>query len=369
MEFLKRVRVSTESTLTAIIPRVEIMKRRLPALITAIAWAALTLSSPAQAAGKLGIYNWFDYMPQELLDKFSKEYDVEIAMETYDSNETLLVRLKVGVTGYDIGVPGGYMVAILIKEGLLEKVHANKLSNFGNMTEKWIDVYFDPGREYSVPYQWGSTAFMVDTAVYGGDIDTLAILFDPPDVLKGKINMLKDVNDVINAGLRYLGFPRCNSNPEQIKQLNAMLQKAKQNWLSFNSRGAEGVLVSGDAAAGQIWNGFGMRARMERPSLKYAYPKEGLTAWMDNLVVFKGAPNLENATKFLNFMLIPENAAMLTNFARFTAGVDGTEPFLDADLKLAPEVNPPVDAFLEFVPPCEDKMIQMYDRIWTNLLK
>ena len=112
-----------------------------------------------------------------------------------------------------------------------------------------------------------------------------------------------------------------------------------------------------------------LRARMERPSLKYAYPKEGLTAWMDNLVVFKGAPNLENATKFLNFMLIPENAAMLTNFARFSAGVDGTEPFLDADLKMAPEVNPPVDAILEFVPPCEDKMIQMYDRIWTNLLK
>jgi spermidine/putrescine transport system substrate-binding protein len=68
-------------------------------------------------------------------------------------------------------------------------------------------------------------------------------------------------------------------------------------------------------------------------------------------------------------MLIPENAATLTNFARYTAGVDGTEPFLDADLKSAPEVNPPEGVLLEFVPPCEDKVIRMYDRIWTNLLK
>lgn len=345
------------------------MKLNMTALLAAFALAALTLSSPAQAAGKLNIYNWFDYMPQELLDKFSEAYDVKITMDTYDSNETLLARLKAGVTGYDIGVPSDYMVAILIREGMLEKVHANQFSNFGNMNPKWIDVYFDPGREYSTPYQWGTTAFMVDTAVYGGDIDTLAILFDPPDELKGKINMLKDVNDVINAGLRYLGFPRCNSNPEQMKQLNTLLQNAKKHWLSFNSDGAKEVLVSGDAAAGQNWNGFGMRARMERPTLKYAYPKEGITAWMDNFVVFKGAPNVENAKKFMNFMLIPENAATLTNFARYTAGVNGTEPFLDAELKTAPEVNPPADVVMEFVPPCDEKVIRMYDRIWTNLLK
>ncbi len=345
------------------------MKLKMMALLAAFALAALTLAGPAQAAGKLSIYNWFDYMPQELLDKFSKAHDVEITMDTYDSNETLLARLKAGVTGYDLGVPSDYMVAILIKEDMLEKVQANQLSNFGNMNPKWIDVYFDPGREYSVPYQWGTTAFMVDTAVYDGDIDTLAILFDPPDVLKGRINMLKDVNDVINAGLRYLGYPRCNSNPEQMKKLNALLQNAKKHWLSFNSDGAKEVLVSGDAAAGQNWNGFGMRARMDRPTLKYAYPKEGITAWMENFVVFKDPPNLDNAKKFMNFMLIPENAATLTNFARYTAGVNGTEPFLDADLKSAPEVNPPEGVVMEFVPPCEEKVIRMYDRIWTNLLK
>ena len=331
---------------------------------------ALAVATPTYAAGKLNIYNWFDYMPQELIDKFAKEYDVEVTMDTYDSNESLLSRLKAGVTGYDLAVPGDYMVAILIKEGMLEKVQPNKMPNFKHMNSKWIDVYWDPGREYSIPYQWGSTNFMVDTAVYDGDIDTFKILFDPPADLKGKINMLKDVNDVLNAGLRYLDHPRCNDNPEHLKALNELLVKAKDHWLSFNSDGAKEVLVSGDAAVGQIWNGFGMRARMEKSTLKYAYPREGFTGWMDNLVVLKGAPNLENARKFLNFMLEPENAATLTNFSRYTAGVLGVEPWLDAELSSAYELNPPKGAPApEFVPPCSEKVVRMYDRIWTNLLK
>jgi spermidine/putrescine transport system substrate-binding protein len=336
----------------------------------ALGVAVAVAPAPTWAAGELQIYNWFDYLPQELIDKFSEKYDVKVSMDTYDSNETLLSRIKAGVRGYDIAVPGDYMVAILIEEGLLEKVEPNKLENFKHMNPDWVDVYFDPGREYSIPYQWGTTAFMVDTNVYDGDIDTLAILFDPPEELKGRINMLRDVNDVLNAGLRYLGYPRCNSDPAQLRELNDLLVGAKPYWLSFNSDGAKEVLASGDAAAGMIWNGFGMRARMERPSLKYAFPKEGFTAWMDNVVVLKDAPNIENAKKFMNFLLEPENAATLTNFARYTAGVLGTEPYLDEELKTAPEVNVPAAAPKpEFVPPCGPEVVRIYDQIWTNLLR
>jgi len=345
------------------------MHFRTPLFAAALIAGALTLGNPAQAEGKLNLYNWFDYMPQELIDKFSKEYDVEVTMDTYDSNESLLARLKAGVTGYDIAVPGDYMVSILIQEGFLEKVQPNKMENFKNVDPRYVDVYFDKGREYSVPYQWGSTSFMVDTAVYNGDIDTLEIIFSPPPELSGKINMLKDVNEVLNMGLRYLGYPRCNDNPEQLKALNDLLQGSKKHWLSFNSDGAKEVLVSGDAAAGMNWNGFGMRTRMEKPTLKFAYPKEGITMFMDNFVVLKGAPNLENAKKFLNFMMIPENAATLTNFARYTSGIMGTEPFLEPEMKTAHEVNPPKDALIELVPPCKDEVIRLYDRIWTNLLK
>lgn len=330
----------------------------------------LAISSTAQAAGELKLYNWSDYMPQSLIDKFSVKYDVEVIQDTYDSNETLLARLKSGVTGYDLAVPGDYMVAIMIKEGLLEKVDQEELSNFDNIKHELVDVYFDPGRQYSVPYQMGTTAFMVNTEAYDGDIDTLAILFDTPDELKGKVNMMRDVNDVINAALRYKGFETCNSNRAELKEVNDLLLEAKQDWLSIMSDGNREMLVSGDADVSMIWNGMGLRARMEKPSLQYAYPKEGLTAWADNLVILKDAPNLENAKLFMDFLLEPENAAALTNFAGYTAGVEGTSPYLDEKFRDALELNPPADApTAEFVPPCGPEVVKLYDRVWTNLLK
>lgn len=336
--------------------------------------SALTLgllsTTAVQAAGELKVFNWSDYIPVSLLDKFGAEYDVKVTLDSYDSNETLLAKLKSGVTGYDVAVPGDYMVDIMIREGLLERVEPNQMSNFKNVRKDMIDVPFDAGRHYSIPYQFGTTAFMVDTDVYKGDIDTLEILFNPPEALKGKINMFRDVNDVINAALRYKGFETCNSNRKQLSEVNDLLLEARGNWLSITSDGAKEMVVSGDAAVSMVWNGMALRARMEKPSIRYAYPKENMTAWADSLVVLKGATNLENAKLFMNFLLEPENAAALTNYVGYTAGVEGTAPYLDDKFKGAHELNRPANAPIpEFVPPCNAKVVKLYDRLWTNLLK
>ena len=131
-------------------------------VITLLAGLALVAGTSVQAAGKLSIYHWFEYIPQELLDKFAAEHDVEVTMDTYDSNEALLAALKAGKIGeYDVAVPGDYMVEILAKEGLLDSIEG-ELQNMGNIEDQWADVSFDPGRKYSIPYQWGSTSFTVN---------------------------------------------------------------------------------------------------------------------------------------------------------------------------------------------------------------
>lgn len=341
---------------------------------TKILATALTISlasaASVQAAGELNLYNWSDYMDQAVLDKFAKKYDVKVTYDTYDSNETLLSKLKSGVTGYDVAIPGDYMVQIMIEEGLLEKIEANKFSNYSNIKDELVDVYYDPGHQYSVPYQYGTTSFVVDTDVYKGDINTLSILLDPPAELKGKINMFRDVNDVINTALRYKGFEMCNSNRKELKEINDLLISAKENWSSIASDGAREMLVSGDAAVSMSWNGMALLARSEKPSLQYAYPKQGMTAWADNLVVIKNSKNIENAKLFLNFMLEPENAAAISNATGYTPGVKGTEPYLADKFKGALEFNPPAGApTAQFVPPCRPDVVKFYDRIWTNLLR
>lgn len=332
---------------------------------------ALTLAANAASAeGKLNIYNWFEYLPQELIDKFAAEHGVEVTMDTFDSNESMLAALKAGKMGtYDVAVPSDYMVEIMAGEGMLDTFEPAELSNFGNIMDQWLNVSFDEGRKSSVPYQWGSTSFSVNRDAYQGDINTLSMIFEPPAELSGKINVLDSQGEVLALASMYLGIPQCTADRDQLKALNELVQKAKPHWASFGSDVAKDVLVSGDASVGMIWSGFGAKAREEGANIEYAFPKEGYVVWTDSIVLLKDAPNRDNALKFMNFMLEPENAAALTNFAAYTAGVKGTEPFLSDAVANSPESNPPASPVGQLVQACSEDVQKVYDTIWTNLKK
>ena len=169
--------------------------------------------------------------------------------------------------------------------------------------------------------------------------------------------------------MRYLGHPRCNSDKAQLKELMDLLLTAKQDWRTMDYSTIE-KLTSKDVDLSQNWNGAAMRARAQRPTLAYAYPKEGFTGWMDNVAVLKGAPNLENAKLFMNFIMDPENAALISNFARYANGIVGSEAHMDPEMTGAPEIIMPANAPApEFVPPCEKDVVELYNKIWTNLKK
>ena len=152
-----------------------------------------------------------------------------------------------------------------------------------------------------------------------------------------------------------------------MKELLALLLKAKEDWRTMDYAVIE-KLTSKDVDLSQSWNGAAMRARADRPTLKYAYPKEGFTGWMDNVAVLADAPNMENAKLFVNFMMEPENAAMTSNFARYANGVIGSEEFMDAEMLEAPEIVMPEGAPVpDFVKPCDQDVVAMYNKVWTRL--
>jgi len=316
------------------------------------------------------VYHWFEYIPQELLDKFSKENDIEVTMDTYDSNESLLASLKAGKLGsYDVAVPGDYMVKIMAGEGLLDTVAEGELKNRGNIEAQWLNVPFDDGRKHSIPYQWGSTSFSVNRDAYKGDISTTDMLFNPPPELAGKINMLDSQGEVLAMASLHLGIPQCSTDKDQLKALDELLTSSKGNWASFGSDIAKDVLVSGDAAAGMIYNGFSAKGRAEGANIEYAYPKQGYIVWMDNVVLLKDAPNRENALKFMDFLLMPENIAAVSNYAQYSAGVKGASEFIDPALASLPESNPPSDVSGAFIAVCDQATQEVYDKIWTRLRK
>ena len=184
-----------------------------------------------------------------------------------------------------------------------------------------------------------------------------------------KINVLDTAGETLTLASLHLGIPQCTSDREQLKALNALVMGAKADWASFGSDVAKDVLVSGDAAAGMIWSGFAAKARGEGAPIEYAFPEQGVIVWMDNLALLKDAPNRDSALAFLNFMLEPENAATLTNYAQYSAGVTGVAEFLDPEVANSPESNPPEGTKTVFVEACPEEVQVLYDAIWTNLKK
>ena len=121
----------------------------------------MAMAAPALAAGELQIFNWGDYTSPEMIKKFEAKYDVKVTVTDYDSNDTALAKVRAGGHGFDIVVPSGSVIPIWISEGLVLETRPDQMENFKNMDEKWVNVDFDPGRRYSVPWQWGTTGTYV----------------------------------------------------------------------------------------------------------------------------------------------------------------------------------------------------------------
>jgi spermidine/putrescine transport system substrate-binding protein len=124
------------------------------------------------------------------------------------------------------------MVEIMAGEGMLDTIADGELANSGNISAAWADPSFDPGRQHSIPYQWGSTSFAVNRDIYTGDISTTDILFNPPAELQGKINVLDSQGEVLAMAALHMGNEQCSTDRDQLKALNDMLQTAKQHWIA-----------------------------------------------------------------------------------------------------------------------------------------
>ncbi len=322
-------------------------------------------SMPAKAAESvLYVYNWSDYMPQEVLDKFTKETGIRVIYSTYESNEAMYDMVSVtSGNGYDIVVPSGYFVSMMVEDGMLRKLDKGKLSNY-----KYLDKNrLGSNPDYAIPYCWGSTLMLVNSNY----IDS-ATITSWNDLLKpefaGKIVMYDDLRDVFSVALYALGYSINTHNIDEIKEAYEWLRRLKPRLQDVKFDTLQSAFENGDAVVGLIYNGIALQLSATVPGLEAIYPKEGVSLWIDCLAIPKGSKNVDNAYKFIDFLLRPEINKMVVEKYYYSTPNVKTFDLLDKELKENNVINPTqqdlgLSVFTDYV----GDALPIYEKYWAKL--
>jgi len=331
-------------------------------------WLAVSPTSNAQADDSVvRLLTWPSYTHKEVLKQFAEETGLRVEVRQFQSNEELAEILRSGDQAYDVVVPSDSWVALLAAEGLLAPFDATTLDGFDRIEDQWLGAYFDPAMLYSIPFLWGTTSFVVNTDVYDGPRDSLALLFEPPESLRGKIGMMTDARDSIDLALRYLGLPGCTDDPGDLAKLRALLEHQQTFIAAYAMDGIVNKVATGQTAVQMLYNGAAMRARLANDAVVYVYPREGVTVWSDNLAIPTNAPNPEGARTFLEFFLRPDVMAAHSNKVLYGNTIRGSSEFLNPGLKDAPELQIPPNIPIHFVEICSNDVVEGYTKMWQEI--
>ena len=288
------------------------------------------LTTAFAADDTLVIYNWTEYLPKQVINQFTKETGIKVKYSTYDSNEAMYAKVKtLKGKGYDLVVPSTYYVDRMRREELLQKIDKTRLSNLDNLNPRLLNPSYDPNNEYSIPYLWGTTGIAINTKVIEPQkVTAWADLWDP--TYKNKLLLLNDMREVLAMGLKVLGYSVNSTDEKEIRAAYEKLTQILPNVRVFNAESPRTLFLSGEVPLGMDWNGDAYMAHGENSNIQYIYPKEGVSMWLDSIVIPIGAEHVEAAHKFIDFVLRPEIAKVISTEVGYTS------PNLAA-IKLLPE--------------------------------
>ncbi|PIE69838.1 MAG: spermidine/putrescine ABC transporter substrate-binding protein PotD [Deltaproteobacteria bacterium] len=329
----------------------------------------LLLSTALNATGQeLNLYIWSEYIPDEVVNDFTKTTGIKVRISTYDSNEAMYAKIKLVGASYDLIVPSTYFVGLMRSQGMLQKIDKKKLTNFALLDKKFVGLPFDPDNDYSIPYMWGSTSLIVNTrALKGVSVTSYADLWKPE--LKGRLILPNDLREVLGIGLKVMGFSINETDPAHLEKAYEKLTHLMPQVRVFDADSPKQALLSGEVAAGVVWNGEAYIANGEDPDIVYIYPPEGYSLWMDSFCIPRDATNVEAAYLFLNYMLRPEISAWISKETGYSSPNAGAREQLEDELKNNPIIYPG-DKDVErgeFLGYLDDATRKLYEKYWVKL--
>ena len=346
------------------------LKSSVPAVLAALALAGCSKQK------ELHVYTWCDYIAPEVLAKFEQANDCKVVVDTFDSNEAMYAKIKAGGTGYDIITPSSYQVAMMAKEGMIEKIDHSKCPNVKkNFDPLFKSQILDPEFTYNVPYTVTYTGFAYakDKVPEGADVNSWTILANP--AMKGRVTLLDDIREVIGAGLMANGYSINSTNPAEID----VAVKTVLVWRA-NVRKFDGESYKTEVPAGSTWLGHGYSSDTTqvivgdeeagapaRDDIGFALPKEGFTIAFDEFVIAKDAAQKDLAYKFIDYIYDGDVAAENMDYICAPNPVKPGIDKLDEDYRKLIVLDTETLSHGQVIGHLDDSVMELYNKAWDRI--
>ncbi|PYF06474.1 ABC transporter substrate-binding protein [Ureibacillus chungkukjangi] len=325
------------------------MKSLVQATVAIIVVCALLffVADRLESAGSAGskdtitVYNWGEYIDPELIDQFTEETGIKVIYETFDSNEAMMTKVEQGGSAYDIAVPSEYMVEMMKEKNLLLPIDHSKLPNLQNIDPYFLDLAFDPGNEFTIPYFWGTVGIVYNPSLVADHLDFTSWedLWDPS--LKDKVFLVDGAREVIGMGLNSLGESLNAKDDALLRQATDKLITLSPNIKAIIGDEITPLMINDEATVALTWSGQAADMMWENEELDFAVPEEGSNLWFDSFVIPKTAANIDGAHAFINFMLDAEVSAQNNDYVGYStpnaAAMELMDPEVIEDERFYPD--------------------------------
>ena len=357
-------------------------------LLTTTALIAAAFAGQALAQERVvNVYNWSDYIDEEILTEFTEKTGIKVVYDVFDSNEVLETKLLAGATGYDVVVPSGTFLSRQIQAGAFQKLDASKLPNLANMWDAVSSrtAKYDPGNEYSINYMWGTTGigYNVDKVaeILGPDAptDSWAMIFDPANLEKLSacgVYTLDAPAEMFPAALNYLGLDPDSKDTADLEKAAELWKAIRPFVTKFHSSEYINALANGDICVAVGWSGDVLQARDRAAeadagvTVEYSIPKEGAQMWFDQMAIPADAKNVAEAHEFLNYIMDAQVMAKASNYVYYANGNEASKEFLNEDVIGDGAIYPSAEATekLYTTTAYDPRVNRVVTRLWTSVV-
>ena len=342
--------------------------------ITALALAAAGCSSSPAAQGgpengldaELNVFNWSEYLPEEVIQKFEERYNVKVNYSTFSSNEEMLAKVSAGGGIYDLVVASDYFIQAMAAQGLIQELDLQNIPNMKNLAPEYVNKDHDPGNKYSVPYMGNTVSLGYNPDVIKTEIASYEDLWKPE--LKGQIVMVDDPRFILGMVLKTLGYSGNDTDPAHLEEAKEKMLKLMPNIKAFDSDSPKTLMINGEVNIAYVWGPEIALAQREKPQIKTVLPKEGLMITFDNFVIPAGAKHKKTAEAFVNFLLEPEISAEIAKSFPYINPNQEARKLIDKETLENIAIYPPAEEMkrIESIADIGDA-VTLYDRIWSEV--